>query len=125
MHDIRADLDKNRIYITIGKLEDETEMKQIVAEVKSECRKLKRGFTCLTDLRNYEFQDERFEDYVRKAQKTLLDTGMSGVVRVRRKTGAIAHIQFDNVSSDLGYHAENVTSIEDGEKFLDQLKTDE
>ncbi len=121
MHDVRADLNKNRIYITIGKIENEAEMQSIVDEVKSECPKLKNGFTCLTDLRNYEYQDEIFEKYIKEAQEALLAEGMSKVVRVHRKVGVLGHLQFETVSLDLGYRAQNVTSIEEAEKILDEV----
>src|SRR6056297_1991976 len=85
MHDIRADLEKNRIYVTIGKIEDEAEMARIREKIKSECVKLKKGFTCLTDLRDYEYQDEIFEEYLKQAQQALLEAGMSTVVRVHRQ----------------------------------------
>ena len=119
MHDVRADLNKNRIYITVGKIENEAEMASIVDKVKSECPKLTNGFTCLTDLRNYEYQDEIFEQYIKAAQGALLEKGMSKVVRVHRKVGVLAHLQFETVSLDLGYRAKNVTSIEEAEKLLD------
>ena len=119
MHDVRADLNKNRIYITVGRIENEEEMQSIVDKVNSECPKLKTGFTCLTDLRNYEYQDEIFEHYIKEAQEALLARGMSKVVRVHRKVGMLGHLQFETVSLDLGYRAKNVTSIEDAEKILD------
>lgn len=119
MHDIRADLNKNRIYISIGKIENESEMQSIVDKVKSECPKLKTGFTCLTDLRYYEYQDEIFEKYIKEAQEALLAQGMSKVVRVHRKVGMLGHLQFETVSLDLGYRAKNVTSMEEAEKILD------
>ena len=118
MHEIRADQDKNRIYITLEQIDNETEMKHIVDQVKSECLKLKKGFSCLTDLRNYEYQDEIFEKYIKFAQEALVDAGMSKVVRVHRKVGVLAHYQFETVSLDVGYHAQNVTSIEEAEKIL-------
>ncbi|MFO7837933.1 MAG: hypothetical protein R6X08_00345 [Desulfosalsimonadaceae bacterium] len=120
MHDIRADLDKNRIYITIGKIEDEEEMARITEKTKTECVKLKKGFTCLTDLRNYEYQDEIFEEYLKHAQQALLDAGMSRVVRVHRQAGMLGHFQFETVSLDLGYRARNVTSVEEAERLLDE-----
>jgi CTP synthase (UTP-ammonia lyase) len=119
MHDIHADLNKNRIYISIGKIENESEMQAIVDKVKSECPKLKTGFTCLTDLRYYEYQDEIFEKYIKEAQEALLAQGMSKVVRVHRKVGMLGHLQFETVSLDLGYRAKNVTSMEEAEKILD------
>ena len=119
MHDVRVDPEKNRIYITISKLDSEAEMQSIVEKVKSECRKLENGFTCLTDLRGYEYQDEIFEHYIKEAQEALLQTGMSKVVRVHRPVGVLSHFQFETVSLDLGYRAENVTSLAEAEKILD------
>lgn len=122
MHEVEADLDKNRIYITIGRVENEEEMRTIVEKVKSECSKLKKHFTCLTDLRNYVYQDEIFEKYIKEAQEALLEAGMSKVVRVHRQVGVLGHLQFETVSLDLGYRAQNVTCIEDAEKILDREK---
>lgn len=119
MHEVRVDPDKNRIYLTIGKIEDEQEMKSIPESVMAEAGKLKKGFTCLTDLRDYEYQDEIFERYIQKTQQALLDAGMSKVVRVHRKVGVLGHIQFETVSLDLGYRAKNVTSFEEAERILD------
>ena len=119
MYNVTADIEKNRIYITIGKLEGESAMQALAQTVKTECLKLKKGFTCITDLRKYEVQDDRFENYVTQTQEAMIEAGMSKVVRVRRDTGLLGHFQFDNASMDVGYHAENVTSMEDAEKILD------
>jgi len=120
MHEVKADTNKNRIYITIEEIENQAEMQKIVDQVKSECLKLNKGFTCLTDLRNYEYQDPLFEDYIQAAQQALLDAGMSKVVRVHRQPGLLGHYQFETVSLDLGYHATNVTSIDEAERILDE-----
>ncbi len=119
MYDVTADIEKNRIYITVGKLEGESAMQALAQAVKAECQKLKKGFTCITDLRKYEVQDDRFENYVTQTQEAMIEAGMSKVVRVRRETGLLGHFQFDNASMNVGYHAENVTSMEDAEKILD------
>jgi len=120
MYDVKTNIDKNRIYITIGKLEGEPAMQALARAVKSECQKLKKGFTCITDLRKYEVQDDRFEGYVTQTQEAMIAAGLSKVVRVRRETGLLGHFQFDNASMEVGYHAENVTSIEEAEKILDE-----
>lgn len=120
MYDVKTDIDKNRITITIGKLEGETEMQILAQAVKAECQKLKKGFTCITDLRKYEVQDDMFENYVKETQEAMIAAGLSKVVRVRRETGLLGHFQFDNASMDVGYHAENVTSMEEAEKILNE-----
>ena len=119
MHNVRADVDKNRIYITVGKIKDEAEMQSFVDKAKSECQKLTDGFTCLTDLRGYEYQDEIFEKYIKEIQEFFLARNLSKVVRVHRWSGLLGHMQFDYLSLDLGYSGKNVTSIEEAEKILD------
>lgn len=119
MHSIRADVDKNRLYVKIGKIEDEADMQSLVDKVKSECAKLADGFTCLTDLRGYEYQGEVFEKYIKELQQACLARGMSKVVRVHRWSGLLGHMEFENVSLDVGYSGRNVTSIQEAERILD------
>ena len=125
MYEIKLDMDKNRLYLTFGKIEDEAEMQEIVQNIKSQSRKLKNGFTCLTDLRKYDPVNGIYEKYIKESQEALIESGMSRVVRVRRPMGSMAHFQFDNVSYEVGYHAPNVTSIEEGERMLDENVLDE
>jgi len=120
MHDVKTDKTKNRMIITIGKLDGEGEMQTLAQKVVEECKNLEKGFTCITDLRKYEVQDDRFEDYVRTTQEAMIAAGLSKVVRVRRETGLLGHFQFDNTSMEVGYHAENVTTMEAAEKILDE-----
>lgn len=119
MNEVRIDTKKNRIYITIGRLEGEAEMDRIVKTIQMECARLNPGFTCLTDLRDYDIQDDVFEKYIKRAQEILVAAGMYKVVRVRRKMGALAHFQFDNASYEVGYHADSVTDLDEAEKILD------
>jgi hypothetical protein len=119
MYDVKANIEKNRITITIGKIKGEAAMQALSQTVISECQKLKKGFTCITDLRKYEVQDDQFEYYVKQTQEAMIAAGLTKVVRVRRETGLLGHFQFDNASMDVGYHAENVTAMAEAEKILD------
>ncbi len=120
MYQVRIDHEKNRLYLTIGSIKDEAEMQEINATILSECKKLKKGFTCLTDLRKYDPNHGFYDIYIREVQEALIKSGISKVVRVRRPLGTIAQYQFDNISYELGYHAPHVTTIEEGEKILDE-----
>ena len=120
MYEIKINKEKNRIYLIFGTIENEAEMKEIVQTVRDECRKLEKGFTCLTDLRKYDPAKGIHDEYIRQSQEDLIKAGMSKVVRVRRPMGAMAHFQFNNISYEVGYHAPNVTSIEEGERLLDK-----
>ena len=118
MHEIRTDQDMNRLYVTIGEIEDQNEMQAIVAEIKTAVEDLKPGFTCLTDLRNYEVGEEEDEKYIYEGQEVMVNAGLSKVVRVVKKFGALGHFQFDKSSVELGYHAQNVNTIEEAEEIL-------
>ncbi|MFZ5573260.1 MAG: hypothetical protein ACOZF0_22895 [Thermodesulfobacteriota bacterium] len=120
MHDIRVDLKKNRLYVTLGKRDSEDELIDIVEKIAQACKTLKPGFTCLTDLREYEVGPEEDGEYIQMAQKHMVKAGLKSVVRVRKQFGSLAHFQFDRHSVNLGYHARNVTTIEEAEKLLDE-----
>lgn len=120
MHDVRVDSKKNRLYVTLGKREHEDELKSIVEKIAQACKALQPGFTCLTDLRKYEIGPEEDEKYIYLAQKNMVEAGLKSVVRVRKQFGALGHFQFDKQSVSLGYHARNVTSMEEAERILDE-----
>lgn len=119
MVEVRADTKKNRLYIKIGRITEENEMATAIQEIELAIQDLTEGFDCITDLREYEiFNDER-EKFIFKAQKILVGSGLSRVVRVVKKFGFLGHFQFDRVSKEVGYHAKNVNSIEEAERLLD------
>jgi len=125
MHEVKVDPEKNRLYLMFAKIEGEAEMQAMLDKIIEACGQLKSGFSCLTDLRKYDPVDGIFEDYIKKAQEALIDAGMKRVVRIRRPMGSMAHYQFDNISYELGYHAPNVTSVEEGEALLDSMEKQE
>lgn len=119
MVEVRADIKKNRLYITIGSITEENEMAAAIREIEIAIQDLKEGFDCITDLRGYEILDDEREKFIYRAQKILVDAGLSKVVRVVRRFGSLGHFQFDKVSKEVGYHAKNVNSMEEAEKLLD------
>ncbi|OQX60949.1 MAG: hypothetical protein B5M56_10235 [Desulfococcus sp. 4484_241] len=122
MHSIRADAKKNRLYLTFGKLESSDELARVAEGIRDACRELKPGFTCLTDLRDFEPLDEQLEFFIKGVQEYLVETGVSKVVRVVRKFGAWGHVQFDKLSMHVGYHARYTTSMDEALEILDGKK---
>jgi len=119
MYNVRADIEKNRLYVTIGSVTEENEKMAAIQEIKFVVQDLKKGFDCITDLREYEILIDENEKFIYQAQKILTDAGLSKVVRVIKKFGSLGHFQFDKLSKEVGYHAKNVNSIEEAEKLLD------
>ncbi len=120
MHRVAFDKDKNRLYLTLGKLEGQAEIAHVAEKIGKACRELEPGFDCLTDLREYELIDENLEVFIRDIQRYLVEAGIGRVVRVVRKFGAWGHLQFDRTSMNVGYHARHVNSMEEALAILDQ-----
>ncbi|MFO7559909.1 MAG: hypothetical protein R6X10_13830 [Desulfobacterales bacterium] len=119
MYQVRADIEKNRLYVTIGSVTEENEMMTAIQEIELVVQNLRKGFDCITDLREYEILNDEDEKFVYQAQKILVDAGMSRVVRVIKKFGSLGHFQFDKLSKEVGYHAKSVNSIAEAENLLD------
>lgn len=119
MHRVTVDKEKNRLLLTLGKLENTDEILEVVEKIKNACRDLKPGFSCLNDLRDYELVDVGQESLIRQAQEFLVKAGLARVVRVVRKFGTWGHLQFDKTSMNVGYHARNVNTIEEALVILD------
>ncbi|MFP4445717.1 MAG: hypothetical protein ACLFPD_05675 [Desulfosudaceae bacterium] len=119
MHEVRVDPEKNRLYLTFEKLDGPEEITEVGDEIREACQSLTEGFTCLTDMRNYELLDRELEVFIRGVQEFLVEAGMSKVVRVVRRFDRWGHLQFDRSSMGIGYHAENVNTIEEALAILD------
>jgi hypothetical protein len=120
MYDIKANIEENRLYITLGKFGNYEEMYEVASRIRDEANKLQRGFDALTDLRKYEVLGENYESLMKGIQQFLIEAGVSKVVRVVRKFGAWGHVQLDRASMDAGYHAEYVHSMEEALAILDK-----
>lgn len=122
MHVIRADKEKNRLYLTLGKLDAVEEMVKVAEEIRDACKDLRPGFTCLTDLRDFELLDEQYEFLITGVQEFLVKAGVSEVVRVVRKFGSWGHIQFDKSSMGVGYRGRYVHDMQEALDILDGKK---
>src|SRR6056297_1156921 len=105
MHEVKIDKEKNRLYLILGKIEHANEPAELARKIRQACQSLKTGFTCLTDLRDYELLEEDREVIIEEIQNFLVQAGMAKVVRVVRQFGVWGHLQFDKSSMSLGYHA--------------------
>lgn len=124
MNEIRADIRKNRIYICLEH-GNRDEVRGIVNDIEKECKKLQRGFSCLTDIRNYTPISENDEDLLIQAQIILWQAGMTKVVRVINSAFERGQMQLERASRlSAGYSAAAADTIEDAEEFLDSEMND-
>ncbi len=120
MYMINANVEKNRLYITLGKMAD-TDIRGLVKEITHSASNLKPGFTCLVDIRNMDINySERQMFTMELIMGGLIDAGMSRVVRVVSKKNKISQMKMEQGSRALGYRARPASTIEEAENILDE-----
>ncbi|GEM_PF-459986 len=120
MYMIRANAEKNRLYITLGKMGD-PDIRGLVKEITHCASTLKPGFTCLVDIRNMDITySERQMFTMELIMGGLIDAGMSRVVRVVSKKNKISQMKMEQGSRALGYRARPASTIEEAENILDE-----
>jgi hypothetical protein len=116
MNDVRADLKKNRLYLTIRDVADE-EAEGVLREISLAVSRLVKGFTVLTDLTGYKPMSQETARGIRRAQQILMRGGAACAVRVTRS--AVIEMQFARRAKSVGYMAKTVGTVEEGERVLD------
>ncbi len=114
MHEIRADVAQNRLYITIGKKDYDKEGEDVYNLVKSEAEKLKKGFSCLTDFTGFVI-DAVNAKWLIMAQELLTTLEVSEVVQNSEKSWAKI---YDETCIKTTYRKVNVDNIEDAVYLL-------
>ena len=122
MHAVKVDMEKNRLYITLGTFEGDDEMLELALKMRDATNQLQKGFNVITDLRDYKVMGKKFEDAMQGIQMFLVDSGLGTVVRVVRKFGAWGHMQLDKGAMNIGYHAEYVNTLEEALAIIDRVE---
>jgi hypothetical protein len=117
MFSVRADVEKNRLYITLAGHLDEVEQREAVASVLSEAGKLMPGFDLLSDIASLRPTDEAGLKQLVRVQEFLRDHGLRRAIRV---TGIVlSEIQMERTGREVGYVSLTAGSIEEAERILD------
>ncbi|MGM0453238.1 MAG: hypothetical protein ACQERN_08745 [Thermodesulfobacteriota bacterium] len=116
MLDVKVDLLKNRLYLTIGRLQQNSLEKSFTA-IENAVKKLTSGFTCITRIIEVRDVDEKDIENIEKIQKLLADYGLAKAVRLGSEQGTQI-LTFPR--KDMGYTATTARTMAEAEKILDQ-----
>lgn len=120
MYNVRIDKEKNRLYLTANEIY-RREAKEFAELIERECKKLKPGFTCITDLRRQKRQIGKIDRIICDVKTLLANAGMKKVVRIVNPGSPDIELQFEAISVlNVGYSAYTTTSMEIAEEILDQ-----
>ncbi len=123
MYEVRIDKVKNRLYLSANEI-FRREAREFAEIIERECKKLKPGFTCITDLRRYKRQIGKVDRIIHDVQALLAKAGMKKVVRVVSPESAEVELQFEAISVlKIGYSAYTTTSMKIAEEILDKEDT--
>ena len=121
MHEIRVDVDKNRLYFTLGKLTQTDELAEIVHKVQRAVHQLSGRFTCITDLRSYALASDLSDNFMRRCQEALWDSAIGRVIRVNAPEQQVTHFPYERESLIWpAYSVDSVPTLEEAEMLLDQ-----
>lgn len=119
MNDIKADLKKNRLYITLKDAAN-SDIEDLIEKIERECGKLEKGFSCLNDITDYDPDTLESESLLMKAQKKLWQAGLGVIVNLSRNKKLEGHYQLEKASKlSAGYSAIVVSNPQEAEEVLD------
>ena len=116
MFNVRIDLIKNRLYLTLGCIQ-KNRVKYVLTVIENAAKKLDPGFTCVT--RIIDARDINASDVadIKAIQGRLVACGMSRVVRVGNEHGKqLLHL----VGTELKTISQDADNLEAAESLLDE-----
>ncbi len=117
---VKSDHQKNRLYITIGK-GNEDDIRGLIKDISKHVASLKEGFSCLVDIRDMDIKFSEKEVFTMELiMGGLVDAKMGRVVRVVSKKNKIPQMKMEKESRTLGYRARPASTIEEADRILDE-----
>jgi len=117
MFSVTAQVEKNRLYITLSGHLDDSEQKEASLAIIGEAGKLKPGFDLISDVSRLRPTDDAGLKQLARVQEFLRDHGLRRAIRV---TGIVlTEIQMERTGREVGYISLNAASLEEAERILD------
>ena len=122
MFDVQVNLLKNRMFLTVSEKVDLTEMQAFINSAQREVNRLHPGFGIVSDISRCDLMAEEVRQELERFMKTLKENKKGTEVRVVNPVSAMVSLQWQRSSWKAGYTAENVTSVRDAERKLDEVE---
>ncbi|MCG8635005.1 MAG: hypothetical protein MI863_14315 [Desulfobacterales bacterium] len=117
MYDIKVDEAKNRLYIKLGAI-DTGDGQKIYNEIQQGVKKLNKGFSAVSDIREFTFSDPGEGDWAEKIIHHLAESGMAVVARVTGNTAS----SMERVEPVYGYRIIMVDEFNAADGALDRCR---
>lgn len=114
---IKADNDKNRLYITLNGFFSDQEVSAAVDAIIDGAKQLKTGFDVINDISNFKPASQDAKSEMKRAQVFVKENGAKRVIRVVGEA-TISSMQLSSTAKEAGYEADTVATMADAEKLL-------
>ncbi len=122
MHKNQANFLKNRMHLKIEGKVDVPEMKAWSNDLLTQLKKLKPGFSVISEILNCQPTTEEGRQILVETQGKAKELGMNNVVRIVKLNNAVTANQWQRSSRSVGYIAMEADSVEKAEKLLDEME---
>ena len=113
---------KNRLHLLLeGKIE-KAEMILWSDDLLSKLKKLRPGFTVISEILNCQPATEEVRQILLETQKKVKELGLGDAVRIVAKNNYVTAAQWQRSSRSVGYIAKEAESVEAAEKLLDGME---
>jgi len=121
MFEVEADVQNNRLYLTLtGRMERE-ELETAADEAVDAADRLREGFDIINDLSGFTPPSPEAAKPIKRAQGELVELGVDRVVRVvDEETSQVVVHAFERRSKDVGYSGETAPSVAEAERTLEE-----
>ncbi|MEN6394607.1 MAG: hypothetical protein ABFD53_12440 [Anaerolineaceae bacterium] len=123
MYSIRSNTFENRLLIILkGKIELD-EANQISDKIIKSVKSLMPGYTVITDIQEMAPAMEDARQVFLTTMQAMKNAGLGLEVRVINPQNQVTANQFQRTSRAAGYTAQEVNSVSEAERLIDQLMT--
>ena len=117
---VRADIKKNRLYTTLKGSLTEEDLAALPDELRKEAKKLKHGYTAISDVKEYRPAGKGINEILSKTMKAAVETGVGKVIRI--VSGEEANVLETISQSEHGYSAIICKSMSEAEKEAEKIE---
>jgi len=118
MYTVRADVEKNRLYVKLVGFFDNKEMKAATDATIEGIQKLKPGYDVINDISEFKPVGQDTLKEVERGQIYFKKSGIRYGIRIEGKT-KLTNLQFNRIGKSVDYAANSVETMEEAEKLLD------
>ena len=117
MHKVKADTDKNMLYVFCNNSK-KMDMRKFVAEIEEACYALPYGFSCILVLSKNTATTEQYKWMIYYTENLLYAYGLSKIVIVKEQEHPFLPSGCDESYFPLGFQIENASTIQEAERIL-------